>query len=913
MAVLASRLPGIRFEAPPAPLDEVLPRMDIAVFAGFASSGPVHVPVAVDSVAAFERVFGGDAPLAWDPGVGQIQYAHLARAVRAYFRGGGIRCWVVRVADAPVFNYFPLAGMVRLSAGQLAPAYARSRAAGRWSDATRVAPAVVPTPVEIERLVRANDRVVLGIVSSAENDIVAGDVLRIEVGTRYVLFVTVDKCARVEPSVSSNRLRLNAEGAATWFRTTVPSPAPAAPGTAIVFTARREAAGVNEDFQETPVPVLTDVSEWGLAGPRGAVELEFRLPIELAPLPGMIVSATAGSEQLWMAVTDVGVRSGHAGATPRLHVRGRGLWRMTAPPAGSIPSIRRAERLSLELWVDEAGGEVQRIQGLGLAPSHPRFWADLRIDDARYGPPPGPTVPRRPLWDSAPFPVAGAGTADAVLLPIDVAIGPDRYLGAMRQPRTALERDGLATFSPLLFLDRDLATALATSVADTAAHIVYTQPVPRPLTGIHAAFDIEEATIIAAPDAVQPGWRPVSNQAPLPPHRSTPVARPAWGSFIRCATRVVKPPKWAATFQQRGAFRFDTGTFTLEWRGPVGADFVVEEARARDWSDSAPLYEGRASTLNLYNRQRGTYYYRVRAVLRGNPSNWSRGLTVSVGGSSEWHVRDGGSYSSDTLLAVHAGLMRMAAARGDMLAVLGLPSHYRAGDALAHIDTLKTRTLRGGEAHAFSYGALYHPWPAVRDRSRQDAPTSTPPDGLAAGLIARRTLERGAWIAPANEPLPDVLALAPPVQRDDHLPLMNAGLNLIVQQPRGFVPLTASTLSDDDDLVPIGVRRLMSLLRRLALREGATYVFEPNDGPFQRAVQRGFEGMLTRMFERGAFAGATASTAFQVVTSASVNTPQSVDAGRFIVELRVAPSRPMTFLTVRLVQSADRTTVVEGR
>src|SRR5262245_52721786 len=104
--------------------------MDIAVFAGFASSGPVHVPVAVDSVAAFERVFGADAPLAWDPGVGQIQYAHLGRAVRAYFRGGGIRCWVVRVADAPVFNYFPLAGMVRLSAGQLAPAYARSRAAG---------------------------------------------------------------------------------------------------------------------------------------------------------------------------------------------------------------------------------------------------------------------------------------------------------------------------------------------------------------------------------------------------------------------------------------------------------------------------------------------------------------------------------------------------------------------------------------------------------------------------------------------------------------------------------------------------------------------------------------------------------------------------------------------------------------
>jgi phage tail sheath protein FI len=43
-----------------------------------------------------------------------------------------------------------------------------------------------------------------------------------------------------------------------------------------------------------------------------------------------------------------------------------------------------------------------------------------------------------------------------------------------------------------------------------------------------------------------------------------------------------------------------------------------------------------------------------------------------------------------------------------------------------------------------------------------------------------------------------------------------------------------------------------------------------------------------------------------------VNTRQSLDSGRFIVELRVAPSRPMTFLTVRLVQSGDRTSVAEA-
>jgi hypothetical protein len=49
------------------------------------------------------------------------------------------------------------------------------------------------------------------------------------------------------------------------------------------------------------------------------------------------------------------------------------------------------------------------------------------------------------------------------------------------------------------------------------------------------------------------------------------------------------------------------------------------------------------------------------------------------------------------------------------------------------------------------------------------------------------------------------------------------------------------------------------------------------------------------------------------VTDETLNTPQSTDLGRFIVELRVAPSLPMTFLTVRLVQTGDLGLVTEGR
>ena len=64
--------------------------------------------------------------------------------------------------------------------------------------------------------------------------------------------------------------------------------------------------------------------------------------------------------------------------------------------------------------------------------------------------------------------------------------------------------------------------------------------------------------------------------------------------------------------------------------------------------------------------------------------------------------------------------------------------------------------------------------------------------------------------------------------------------------------------------------------------------------------------MLGELFPRGAFAGATPAAPSSVVTDEHAEHAACVDQGRFIVELRVAPSLPMTFLTVRLVQSGDR-------
>jgi Phage tail sheath C-terminal domain len=895
------RLPGIQFEAPAAPLAEILPRMDIAAFVGFAASGPVHLPVAVESIAAFEGIFGARAPLAWDVGRGETVYGQLAPAVRAFFRGGGRRCWVVRVADAPTFNFFPLAGLARVAGGTMTPAFARSRAAGSWSDALRVAPAIGPLPIAASDFRHDASTATVEAALVASDDLARGDLLRLEFDSGIIAFVAAERLTPFEASPPSPRVHVSVDGQVWWFRPTLAG-APPPSSRVVVYTASVHPTDRNESFASTPV------REWTLSNKAGLFALDLQMELEDTPAPGSLVSIDAGAEHLWMTVNDVGILAQQTSGLDRLRLTGRGLWWMRTAPAEALGRIRRCERLSLELWVRSNLEEASRFPDLGLAPAHARYWVDLRDDNERYAPRDGRIVTRRQLWEAPSWPLAGAGPADAVYIPIDVPLAPEHWLGAARQPRTSLERDGLSQFTPALFLDRDLIHTNTETVISTAEHLRYGSALRSHLNGMHGLIGIDEVTILTAPDAAQRGWRRAPVDSPPPPIESKPLPQPDWGAFIDCRTRVIDAPQWVAPISSPPLARIDSGTFTLEWTGAAAdLSFVVEEAHAPDWSDAAPITSGPGSSLTLYGRPRGVYYYRVRAVAGDQTSDWSIGLTVVVSGLEQWITLDDNEYAPDTLLGVHRALMRMATARGDCFAVLSLPEHYRAADAIAHVRLLK----EPAESRTFSFAAVYYPWGLVRERPGATDLSRVTPDGLAVGLIAKRALTRGAWIAPANDPLPNVLLLTPAVSVDEQVALLDARVNTIVQQPRGCVPIDASTLSDDEQLAPINVRRLLSLLRRLALREGATYVFEPNGDAFRRGVQRGFEGWLTRMFERGAFAGATASSAFRVTTDESVNTPQSVDAGRFIVELRVAPSRPMTFLTVRLVQTSDRTAVSE--
>lgn len=911
------RLPGIRFERQAPSLQEVLPRMDIGAFVGFAASGPIDVPVPVEDAAQFARIFGADAPLALDRRRGESATAFLGPAVRAFFRNGGRRCWVLRVtgrtreaADYPPTaksDLFAVPGVAAVvdTVGTLAPAVLVARSEGSWADRLRVSAALEPRPVQFQA--SSLEALAFGATFESPEELVRGDLVRVSFpGSPWQLYVGVDSLEAVGSPPQPLR-RLVHGGPAWWVRVTT-------------LVAGRQGHLHYLGPHGLPVSATASVAQPDPSDAQGLIRITLRPDpgsppeAEAPPAPGSLLRGVFATRSVWLDVVDVDVAHDGARAlvaTPFQVTRSAPRARLVQAP-GAL-----AERLTLRLQVEDDAGSSWALGGLGFLPAHPRFVGALPTDATLYADPDLDPTPGSLDGDAAQprFPLAGPDTTPLLYLPIGATILEGPALTAMRPTGLARFRDGLDQLDSSMFLDPALATVGAERLLEEAFWIAYRQPNPRPLRGLHALIGIEEPTIVSIPDAVQRAWY-LTPGAPVP-NADAPAPGPSvdWASFQSCTTHVPAPP----TLEQLG--NEESGAFTLRWSPTDTEDATYELQESSDTADgdlAVTLYSGAELEFSVYGRPRGsTLYYRVRALAGGLAGGWSNWVVVRTTQTVTWVLDDVSLYdAAETLLPTEIALLRMCAARGDVFGVLALPEHYRERDAIEHVSLLKSwagRPFGSDPDPVFSHGALYHPWLFASDPGNPSVVRRMPPDGAAAGVIAQRAARRGAWVAPANEPLRDVVQLDPPLGAEWLQKLQDAQVNVVRHEPGGFLWLAADTLSDDPELRPIGVRRLLHVLRRAAVRHGAVYAFEPNTDRFRRTVQRSFEGLLARMHERGAFAGANADEAYRVNTGSPPNTVQSIDAGRLIVEIKVAPSRPLAFLTVRLVRTGEGSLQVETR
>lgn len=912
------RLPGFAFEPQVPVYDDVLPRMDVAVFVGIAASGPLHLPVPIEDAEQFGVVFGVDAPLAWDADAGRVAQAQLAPAVRAFFANGGRRCWVIRVAGKTVPNTFGVPGVAMVSGAELETfrqLTLAARSAGSWSDAVAVASSL--TVQRFGVLEWDPEDYAIDLIASSGTALEVGDLLRLTWRDSGVqLFLTVASVEALDAGLKGRRRTqlhvqggLPEEGSARWFdlgRVPMQEHGTAL-GASGTFTARFHSSASSPPSMDDEVTIELDADP------------------SRAPQPGEVLVVKFGADTLLFTVGDIVIEGdgGSPGGTV-IRARGRGLWPRQQPfDSESIesphdPAMSQApavERIALDVWTKVGAERPQPISGLGLAPGHRRHVCQLPTDDVVFG---MTDWADREVWGDvvAPrLPLAGSG-GSPLCIPFGVTAMPVHYQSAPPSSDAPLVRDGLVPFDVALFADTAFLGTRSTTLVDDAEYLRFLAPVPRTLRGLHAAIQIEEATLIAIPDVGQRGWE---QGAPVRPDVTVLDSDRACvddGRFEECRALECGPRLTADSGSG--------GDVVLSWTHDDQGPFEVQRATSAEWADATTIFAGPGHSTTVTETVAGQFYYRVRGLgLRW--TEWSNGIASRVTAVGGWRMTSTRRYRDDVLVAVHRLLLRLCAARRDLLAVLSLPAHFTEDDSASHVRVLApavhlvdrelptdgtVEPLSAGESDALSFAAAYHGWSYQRDT---DGTLRTmPPDGPVCGVIARRSIERGAWVAPANEELRGLVGLVRPVPPSRWQELQALQLNVLRQGPQGCVVMSADTLALDDDLRPIGVRRLLILLRRLAARLGPTYVFEPNSSAFRRMVQRGFEERLGDLFQRGAFAGPTAATGFQVVTGESLNTPQSVAQGRFYVELRVAPSRPMVFVTLRLVQSGDRVSVTGG-
>ncbi len=964
------RLPGVRFDVPAPALREVLPRMDIACFVGFAANGPVDVPVAVESLAAFEAVFGAELTLLNDA-QGQPVRALLHPSVRQFFSQGGRRAWVIRVMGAgSVTTRFPVPRMLSLgrsdaaSSWHIAPAFLQAHSPGDWADALRVRCETVVTPLSVTPLKLLGDDLTLQAHGPAALGVVVGDVLRLPVAEGEWVFgrVALADVARNDADGRLQRvLHLHRMGTLRRWR-----------GQPQASRMHWQEPGVRA---QQLVQRHADVAEaawladgrlrWTAHLPR-LTQLEVGEPVRL--------SFQAGEPGAWAVIDAVQASSVAANGTVETQFVAR-PWRVP----GSLA------RQPLRHWVAQALGQGQ-AQGLNttvqwlrstLRVQHPDG-SEARLDALALssrgdGAEALPTLPDDAAFFAQPqrqafgahastlanasdntsadapatasalaprFPLAApASPKECLWLPLDAlpaaasdgsaepaALATDRGLGARGTDLPALLRNGLSRFGWTLFADTALADIPTDALAEHAEALRLLSRQPRNLHGLHAVLGhavealMDEPTLLLVPDAVQPGWERVRQSTPARViHAATAPAPSTTDGFADCRLRPLAAPSFLPDADPDAQ-----GNYLLHWTAPEpGLRYELEESADADFAVTGQIFTGSDTAFSVVGKPAGLRHHRVRATDGLRTSPWSGMQDVRVGGSP-YALLDG---SPADLLAVHRLMLRTAAGRGDLFALLGLPEAHRWPQALSHAQALRSASdtgaapptavppLGAGEARALSHGSLQHAWLYTRrgDASQGAPLIGCPPDGAIAGQLAASALARGAWLAVANQPLKDVVAVSLKPNTAERQALLDAQINPVWLSPIGHVLGSADTLLDDADWRSVNVRRLMCLLRRVALQRGAAYVFEPNGPALQRTVERAFNAMLDGLFQRGAFAGRSVNDAFQVVVGEEVNTPQRNDAGQFWVELRVAPALPMRFLTVRLLRSGERVQAREPR
>ena len=926
----ALRLPGVYFLAASADDRPALPPLHESAFVGFAPYGPLDRPIPVDSAAAYAALFGGDLALARDADGGRIN-AHLRSAVLGFLANGGRRAHVIRVAGPQKQTAaYTLRGLQAFTPGpagtRLTPQAVRIEAAwpGAWANTLQFALQLEERSLPPAAFRVAASNTLLWQAGPAPQAVVVGDLLRI---------VFTDGRSRLFPVAA-----IDLAASAVTLR-------------ADCITATRLRRGQLLSTRLPParphrVDRLRLIPWWRDAGEarRSPLELAFNAGGPGYWADALPLASSRAADAGWIAETLT--------ATARPRPAGRAEEFVAAFCAGLFRRLAGDEQFD---WNPDGIAE-RALLGARFAPfpavdekpdSAPTHTpAPLFLPDAL-----SPWSPADDDWIDADRPggddLAERGAnSSRIFLDADLNLAlphlPDPLLATAwqwqyvdgRRLRGAHAFFGVASAGLLAAPDAvqpDWAPAPEVLAIDGFA------PAGGPLRG-GTTLTVSGRGFVRDRTHLRLGGRPIERLRVIDAQtlicRTPAGAAPGFAALeirIGGASPENRPTRLEPGFAYRA---LPTASDFSACAGPPQIDRIspalgaaagggTVRLRGRRFVDPLAVRFGDLPARSL----RRVSERLIVCVAPALPAGQAVDVTVETAGGRAvctgafWPrdnrpatdalplVGDPRDFSTDALLAVQRELLVICAARADAVAILSLPRHFRRRDCIAWRSALAERlgALAGDDALAGredvsvdSYGAVYHPWLTVAAAGKLCA---VPPDGAACGIIAARELARQVWIAPARVALIGAVGLDQQLADDEAADLASRQFNLLRAEAGEILPITAHTLDAGRRLNQLSVRRLLILLRKWLLERGAEFVFATHDERFREAVKVELDQLLGRLYALGAFAGSTPATAFRVTTDASVNPPASVDAGRFVAIVQVAPSQPGEFILIRLERS----------
>jgi uncharacterized protein len=239
-------------------------------------------------------------------------------------------------------------------------------------------------------------------------------------------------------------------------------------------------------------------------------------------------------------------------------------------------------------------------------------------------------------------------------------------------------------------------------------------------------------------------------------------------------------------------------------------------------------------------------------------------------------------------------------------------------DRFALLDSLAERTTETVAAQRESLAsgqpdtanaALYYPWIQVFDADLKASRPETggllfvPPCGHVAGVYARTDAAVGVFKAPANEEVLGAIDLETNVDDRSQGELNPLGVNCLrAFAGRGIRVWGARTLSREEAWRYVNARRQFLTFNRWVALNTSWAAFEPNAARLWVRIGREVGAYLETLWRAGGLRGDSREDAFYVKCDEETNPPESIDEGKVVCEVGVAPVKPAEFVIFRLSQ-----------